>query len=243
MFSSLAFYGKILLKKTVIFKIALMTPILILIFVITTFLRPRLEKRSNINTETISVLKEFSFQETINSNSEIILSPVFDRIGYLDYAAELIAHENEYKTIFTTQYYLKSVIDNILTPGFDIFDIPKLSNSQKFIYNREGSPMKSKVDEAYQSDEFTLYGEFYMLFGKWFSLFFMFFLAFIFKRIYINIKGKTIFETVVIRSIILMIFFYFIQSFGLDWIASISLGFVITFLLFKRFFKFTLQNS
>jgi hypothetical protein len=243
LFSILSFHTIVYVKKSVIVLSIIMAPILILIFTLSTFLRPRLEKRANLGVETISVLKEFDLKETITNNSELVLSPIFDRLGYLDYGAELIAHKKVYDPIFTLKYYGMSFIDNILTPGFDVFDIPKISNSQKFLYNNEGNPTKSKVDEAYQSDEFTLYGEFYVVFGEWFSLIAIFLLAFSLKRIYVKLSGKNIFELCIKRSIVLMVFYYFIQSYGIDWIASITLGFIVTYFMFKRFFVFSYLDT
>ena len=241
-FALLSINGFIKVKKGILLSSLFVFPIMIIVFIISTYLRPRLEERSKVNNETIEVLKEFDLKETFKNNSEIILSPIFDRIGYLDYGAELIAHKEIYDPIFTYKYYTMSFIDNIFTPGFDIFNIPKISNSQKFVYNNEGTPMKSKVSEAYQSDEFTLYGEFYIAFGKWFSLIPIFLLAFFLKRVYVKLAGKNIFELCIKRSIVLMIFFYFIQSYGIDWIASISLGFIVTYFTFKSFFKFENSN-
>ena len=243
LFSILSIHRTVYVKKSILILSVIMAPVLILIFTVSTFLRPRLEKRENVGAETINVLKEFDLKETITNNSELVLSPIFDRIGYLDYGAELIAHKEVYDPIFTFKYYGMSFVDNILTPGFDVFNTPKISNSQKFMYNSEGTPTKSKVDEAYQSDEFTIYGEFYVAFGKWFSLIAMFFLAFFLKRIYVKLSGKNIFELCIKRSIVLMVFYYFIQSYGIDWIASITLGFIVTFFIFKRFFVFSYQDT
>jgi hypothetical protein len=203
-----------------------------------TFLRTRLEKQSEINYETLSVLREFDLKEIVLSNPETVLIPIFDRIGYLDYCAELIAHDKIYSPIFSYEYYAKSFIDNILTPGFDIYGIPKVSNSQRFIYNNQGLPTKEKVDETYHSDEFTFYGESYVLYGKWFSLIPIFFIAFLFKRIYVKLNDKNIFHLCVKRSIILMIFYYFMNSYGLDWVTALTIGFVSTYFLFRWAFKF-----
>lgn len=242
LFSTLSIQRTFYIKKSILISSVIVVPVLILIFTVSTFLRPKLEKRENVNTETISVLKEFNFIETFTKNSEYVLSPIFDRIGYLDFAAELIAHKKIYDPIFTLKYYGKSFLDNIITPGFDVFNTPKITNSQRFIYNNDGIPQKSKVDESYHSDEFTIYGEFYMVFGEWFSLIAMFLFAFLFKRIYVKLSGNNIFEICVKRSIILMVFYYFIQSYGIDWIAALTLGFIVTYFLFKRFFNFRIQN-
>lgn len=242
-FAFLSIYGAIKIKLKVIAICTFFIPILIFIFTLATFLRPRLEKKSQINYETLSVLNEFDLKEITPSNAEVLLIPIFDRIGYLDYAAELIAHDKIYSPIFSYEYYAKSFIDNILTPGFDIFGIPKVSNSQRFIYNNEGQPTKARVDEAYQSDEFTFYGESYVLYGKWFSLIPIFFIAFLFKRIYVKINDKNIFHLSIKRSIILMIFYYLMNSYGLDWVAALTIGFISTYFLFRWAFQFRIIEN
>ena len=237
-FAFLSIYGAIKIKTKVLAICIFLVPILILFFTLATFLRPRLEKKSQINYETLSVLKEFDLKENFQNNSEILLSPIFDRAGYLDYGAELIAHDKLYSPIFSYVYYAKSFIDNILTPGFDIFGVPKVSNSQRFIYYNEGQPTKAKVDEAYQSDEFTFYGESYMLYGKWFSLIPIFFIAFLFKRVYVKLKDKNTFHLSVKRTIVLMIFYYLMNSYGLDWVSALAIGFFCTYFLFRWAFQF-----
>ena len=243
LFSILSIHRTVYVKKSILILSVIIAPLLIIVFTVSTYLRPRLENRAKVGAETINVLKEFELKETILNNSELVFSDVFNRIGYLDFGAELIAHKQVYEPIFTFKYYGMSFVDNIFTPGFDVFDTPKISNAQKFIYSSEGTPKKSKVDEAYQSDEFTIYGEFYIAFGKWVSLIFMFLLAFLLKRIYVKLSGKNLFELCIKRSIVLMVFYYFIQSYGIDWIASITLGFVVTFFIFKRFFVFSYQKT
>lgn len=237
-FAQLAIYDNIYVKKKYLLLGAFLLPIMILIFAISTFLRPRLENRGDIGGDTFEVLKEFDFADTISDGSDFVLKQVFDRIGFLDYCAETISNTDKYAGIFNPWYYFKSIVDNILTPGFTVFDTPRVSNATTFVYNERGTPSLSKVSEAYQSDEFTMYGEFYALFGKWFSLIPIFFLGFFFKWIYLNLSQNNLYLFYLKRAIILFVFYSTINSFGLDWILLDVIAIFFTYNIFKQFFKF-----
>ncbi|NRS90152.1 hypothetical protein HNQ02_003089 [Flavobacterium sp. 7E] len=237
-FAQLALHDSIKVKKIYLLFGAVLVPIMIVIFAVSTFLRPRLENRGNIGGETFEVLKEFEFADAITDGSDLVLKQVFDRIGFLDYCAETISNTDKYAGIFNPWYYFKSIVDNILTPGFTVFDTPRVSNATTFVYNERGTPSLLKVNEGYQSDEFTLYGEFYALFGKWFSLIPIFFLGFFFKRIYLNLSQNDIYLFYLKRAIILFVFYSTLNSFGLDWILLDVVAIFFTYNIFKRFFKF-----
>jgi hypothetical protein len=238
LFSLLAIYDFIKIKKIYLFSSLLLLPLMITIFAVSTFLRPRLEDRAKIGGETFEVLKEFNLKETATEGADLVLMGVFDRIGFLDYCAETITNSNKYNIIFNPIFYFKSIVDNILTPGFTVFDTPRVSNSMSFVYNERGAPKLSKVSESYQSDEFTLYGEFYALFGKWFSLIPLFFLGFFFKKIYLNLNPNNIYKFYLKRAIILFVFYSTLNSFGLDWILLDVTSLFFTYHLFKKFFKY-----
>lgn len=237
-FTKLALWDNVKFKRKYLVFGASLLPIMILIFAVATFLRPRLENRGNIGNETFEVLKEFDIKEVTIEGSDLLLMRVFDRIGFLDYCAETMANSDKYSGIFNPWFYLKSIVDNILTPGFTVFDTPRVSNAVSFVYNDRGTPRLSKVDEAYQSDEFTLYGEFYALFGKWLSLVPIFFLGFSFKSIYLNLSPNNIYLFYLKRAIVLFVFYSTLNSFGLDWILLDVVAIFFTYHIFKGFFKF-----
>lgn len=218
--------------------VSLLIPVMIAFFLIATFIRPRLENRSNVGIETFEVIKDFDLAGTLKDDASFVLVPIFDRIGFLDYCAEIISNSDKYREVFNAQYYCKSIIDNVFTPGFDVFDVPRASNALKFIYNNEGDPKKSKVNTGgYQSDEFTLYGELYALSGKWLSLIPIFFLGFFFKRLYVKVNDSIKYKFFLKRSFILAVYYSTLNSFGFDWIVLDVLGLLFTYYIFKRFFK------
>lgn len=238
MFALLAIQDYIKIKGKYLIFGAILLPIMIIIFALSTFLRPRLEDRGSVGNETFEVLKEFDVKETVTDGSDLVLKSVFDRIGFLDYCAETMSNSDKYSGIFNPWFYFKSIVDNILTPGFTIFDTPRVANATTFVYNDRGTPSLSLVGEAYQSDEFTLYGEFYALFGKWFSLIPIFFVGFLFKRLYLNLNQNNIYLFYLKRAIVLFVFYSTLNSFGLDWIMLDVVAIFFTYSIFKGFFKF-----
>lgn len=243
LFATLAISGAVRIKRVYLVIGVFFVPLMVVFFTVATFLRPRLENRADVNGDTFSVLKEFDLKQTITDGGEIILSPIFGRIGFLDFCAEVMANQDKYQEVFSFSFYAKSLVDNVLTPGFDVFDTPKTSNAISFVYYKQGTPKKSKVSDIYQSDEFTIYGEAYALFGKWFAIIPIFFMGFAFKRLYVKINDINIFSYYVKRSFVLYVFLTFLNSFGLDWLLFDIIGIMFTYLIFKSFFKFTKPHS
>ncbi|RWX02395.1 hypothetical protein [Flavobacterium cerinum] len=237
-FASLAIHDCIKVEKKYLVLGSILLPIMIIIFALSTFLRPRLENRETIGSETFEVMKEFDVNEVVVEGSDLVLMGVFDRIGFLDYCAETISNSDKYSGIFNPWYYFKSIVDNILTPGFTVFDTPRVSNATTFVYNERGTPSLARVGEGYQSDEFTMFGEFYALFGKWFSLIPIFFTGYFFKSIYLNINQSNIYLFYLKRALILFVFYSTLNSFGLDWVLLDVVAIFFTYKIFKRFFKF-----
>lgn len=237
LFSILAINNCVVIKRKYLYVFLFLAPIMILFFAVSTFLRTRVENRETVGVNTIEVLKEFDIKSNFSESLDLVIMAVSDRIGFLDYCAEIISNEEQYSSIFNFGFYSKSIIDNVLSPGFDVFDTPKASNALRFIYYKDGVPRKSKVAEAYQSDEFTFYGEFYALFGKWFSLIPIFFTGFLFKWFYLNLSKKDIYLYYLKRGLVLYVFYTMLNSFGLDWLCLDVFSIFFTYHIFKRFFR------
>lgn len=238
LFGFLGIYGFVRLKVRYLLTFVLLLPLMIGFFLVATFLRPRLEDRSMLSKETFETIKDFKVEGSVDESAAFLLAPVFDRIGFLDFTAETIANGEHYQSVFNLPYYGKSIVDNVLTPGFDVFGVPRVSNATTFIYNNYGKPEKAKVVEAYQSDEFTLYGELYVLLGKWFALIPIFLVGFFAKRIYVNLKDANPFQFLLKRGFVLAIYYSLLNSFGLDWVVLDLVGLLFTYAIFKRFFRF-----
>ena len=206
-------------------------------FAISTYIRASRAQSSVFNaSDAFRIATGFRDQVTGQPTLDALLPPLFARAGYFDYSAELIANTDRYKSVINLPAYGKSVVDNLLTPGFDVFDQPKVSNSLRFIYEELGTPSKKLVSEEYQSDQLGLYGELYTLF-KWASLPVFFFLAFFLKRGFIAIKGINPFDLAIKRIVILYTFGIVVNSYGLDWVVIEVTPILAAIVVYKWFFK------
>jgi hypothetical protein len=169
----------------------------------------------------------------LNFNSaEFVLKSIFSRIGFFDFSSEIIAHEKYYSSIFNFKSYFNSLVDNILTPGFDLFDQPKIGSSLSFIYNSLGELSKktSSLPQFYQSDQIGIYGELYLLFG-FFSLIIFFTLGFFigfFEDFILKTKGMI---CVQIYTLFIFLLSRLFNSFGLDWFLLDCISYLAIFSL------------
>jgi hypothetical protein len=209
----------------------------ILLFSISTLSRQNKGEDSRTTIEKITLLIDSRSEIEDSQIFELYLGQAFSRAGYFDYTSELIAHKDKYKNVFTLQNYFESIIDNILSPGFDLFDQPMLSNTLKYTEGNLGSI--SKIQEAtdtYHTDQFGIYGEMYNLFG-YFSFIVLYFLAFYLKQLFVY-KGR--FNPVILglkNFIIIYIFYRLFNSFGFDWIFMNLITLSCSFFLLSRIFQ------
>jgi hypothetical protein len=167
----------------------------------------------------------------------VIAPAIASRAGFFDFSAEVIAHRDEYAEVFSADTYAKSVVDNVLTPGMDVFDQPKVANSLPFVYQHWGKPSKSYVaEEAYQSDQIGIYGEFFALMG-WKSLPVLFLLTFALKRIYVSVSDPNPYVFAMKRIVLLFVFVRSVESFGMDWTITETIPLVVAIVIYARVFK------
>jgi len=206
------------ISKNRVYLGILLTPLfvalLIFFYIFATITRMNMTSGDTIDK---SIIYEQVIDNINGDKFDYMLANIAGRIGFFDFSSEVIAHEAEYEELFQLSTYSKSIIDNIFTPGFDVFDQPKISNSMTFIYNSIGEPKKSLVDEIYQSDQIGIHGEMYSLFGYG-SIFLFYLVGFCFKLVYKKMKNENIFVQSVNRVFIVMVFFTFVRSFGIDWL-------------------------
>jgi hypothetical protein len=192
--------------------------LLVASFTISTFNRANKESGGNFDLQQALALSQQSGAlMSPEMGLDLILPPIFSRAGFFDYSAEIIAHREEYQSILNLSSYGKSIVDNVLTPGFDVYDQPKMSNALQFAYFGWGTPSKAQVTEFYQSDQLGIYGEFYALFRYW-CLPLLCGLAYGVKRIFVGLKGANPFMLVAKRAVLLFIFMKLVDSFGVDWV-------------------------
>lgn len=242
MFAVLAIRGRIAISsKQMLIGVVLAPAVaagLVVTFVISSYNRASAADFAKFDLgSALKVTKEGGAQLSSSSlGMDAVIPPIANRAGFFDFSAEIIAHRDAYASQLNMTTYGKSIIDNILTPGFDVFDQPKISNSLYFLYDGLGTPAKSKVvSEDYQSDQLGIYGEFYGLFG-YFSLPLFFLTGIAFKRVYGRAKASNPFMLAMRRVIALVMFLWIMESFGIDWAIIQVLTLIAGMYMFSFFF-------
>jgi hypothetical protein len=239
MLAILAISGCIRIRRNhLLLGIALVPVLLVLLivaFTVSTYNRSNKDEAIDFR-HLIALSGEAGSQLGQNSDLGILLPPIFNRAGFFDYSAEIIANKDRYESAFNPGTYAKSIIDNLLTPGFDVYDQPKVSNTLQFIYDDLGTPSKEQLTEDYQSDQFGIYGEFYALFG-WLSLPLFFLVAFFLKLIYVRLKSESPFALAIKRVLVLSVFVKILDSYGMDWTIIETVPFAAALYLYKFFFR------
>jgi hypothetical protein len=172
---------------------------------------------------------------SVASSLDLVLPPVFSRAGYFDYAAEVIAHRQQYRSVINLSSYGMSIVDNILTPGFDVYDQPKISNALHFIYGETGQPSKARSSEDYQSDQLGVYGEFYDLFG-FACLPILAAGAYLLKRSYAKFRSVNPFGLMMKRIVVLFVFEKMLDSYGVDWTMVEAIALVTAIFIYTQIF-------
>ena len=242
--AALAVLGTIRFKRRSVLLGALALPaaaaLLVATFTISTY-----NRAARVGAATLDVSQSLAFAREAGAGItdsplvDLLLPPIAARAGYFDFSAEVMAHREHYQPVFNLAAYGRSLIDNILTPGFDVFDQPKTSNAMRFIYMEAGPPSKAAVSLAYHSDQFGLYGEMYALFG-YFSLFLLFLGAVGFKSLYVKLRNPNPFRLAAMRAIVLLCFIRLIDSFGIDWVVGEMIPYVAAVFIFS--FLFTIRR-
>jgi len=208
--------------------VPVLLPIAFTLFSISTYTRTIKGDMGGSLAEKIWLLQESRSALKDNPRTEFFMGHALARAGSFDFSAEIIAHRAQYAGIFTLRNYAASIADNLLTPGFDIFDQPRISASLKSGYLNFGMASQKAEREAGHSDQIGMYGELYSLFW-WFSLLVFYFFAYYLKKIFYSSWQSGPFLIALKRVFTMVIFYRFINSFGLDWIvfdlATIAVAF------------------
>lgn len=243
MLVALAIGGQIRLRRSaVIAGIALLpvgVALAVAAFAISTYNRVAKDSGDSLDIGRAIDLADIASSDlTATSTADTLLPPLLARAGFFDFSAEIIAHRDKYAGVINLPAYGRSIVDNILTPGFDVFDQPKISNSLLFVYRDWGAPSKQQSDQVgvYQSDQLGIYGEFYALFG-YSSLPLLFLLAYCLKRLYMRAGSSNPFMFAMKRIIILSIFTRTVDSFGFDWTLGEVLPLMVATFLYAPLFS------
>ena len=167
--------------------------------------------------QALASAKESGTDLVSGPSVDLILPPIFARAGFLDFSAEIIAHREQYRSVLNLPTYAKSIVDNDFTPGFDVFDQPKIATELQFVYQGWGVPTKEEAAEFYQSDQFGIYGELFALFGYGSLLAFLL-VAYLLKRAFMAMRGVNPFTLAMKRVVVLFVFVDLLHSYGIDWV-------------------------
>lgn len=212
-----AVHGRLLFKRKLYYALAGIAPLALGAFLFATYLRaPKVPVQ---------------FQAVSN------------RLGFLDMTSEIIASGSAYRSVVNFTHYFRSIVDNGLTPGFNLFDAPKAANSLSLIYYGIPSMSLKTVALHYQSDMLTVYAEARLLFGPIAGLVAIAVAAFFFRVLYAMPAQDDPVRSAGLRSIVLMLFYtYFLGSFGLDWFIVDLIRGVIPFCALLYFFSLYVQT-
>jgi len=232
--SVLAVKQRIMISKKIIIICLILIPLSFILFATAT-LKRQLGITANVSVEQLYAAKEseiFDFD-----NIEHLLVNIYYRLGYLNWSADLIANTEKFATIINSQYYFKSIIDNVLSPGFDVFNTRKASLALSYVNTGQNIPDDvHEVSQSYLSSQMGIYGEYYVLFYGYPALVVFFFLAFMIQRIYVNFKSKNNFRYYLYTAVMLNLFYLHLNSYGIDWFAMDVVTSIITVFLFVRFY-------
>ncbi len=228
--------GSITLSKRFMLIIPIIAFLAALVFISASYIRDvNGTERRYVSSKEFAMLKEVDIWGS--QDMSVHFRRIFDRVGFLDYAMVVIKNHEKYAEIINFTYYFKSIIDNVLTPGFTVFGVPRVSHAMSYVARGEPLPTLEDIQAAYQADMPTLYGEYYTLFFGYPALIIFFAFSFLFKKIYLAIRSKDSFSFYLYRALILYVFYLWLNSFGIDWMLFDLVGVIITVYLFKRFYK------
>jgi len=212
--------NKLSIKRSLFWSMIVILPLTIVIAVnLYVFATLQRQVILNQNVQSSNIMTQF-IQEYSSINFSYFISHAAARIGSFDYTIEILANKNKYEDIFNFDYYSQAIVDNVLTPSYDVYDTPRVSQSLVFNYSDLNNSFKSRkflsLEDSAHSDEITIIAEAHMLIG-WASTVFFFLISFFITKIY-NTNFKNNFKNVLIKSLILLFVSKAFHSFGLDWL-------------------------
>ena len=238
--STLVVKQKILISKKVIIILLIIVPIGFCFFAFAT-LKRQLSMTNIFSEQQFEIVEKYNIL-TIKSLMDKTLINISRRVGFLDYSTELIVNRQKFAPVINGKYYVRSIIDNVLTPGLgtSIFGTEKVLKASIAIpYLRKGRAIPSRNERLqwgeYQSDQMGIYGESYVLFYGYLALIALFFYAFFLQRIYIKLNSLDTFTSYYFKAVLLCFFYLSMNSFGTDWISFDIITICISSLLLAKF--------
>ena len=224
------------IRKKYIYGLGVLLPVMFAFFIYSSFMRQMNMQKSSLSEKIELVGQASEYAKELDT--KLLLGPVFDRIGFLDMTTEMVANSNHLKKYVNFETEFKSIIDNALSPGFDLFDAPKISNIISNSYEFGSNVLFSKTansKEDYHSDELTAFGEAYLLFNVPLCFVFLSVVGIILHKIWKKAISYNNEKTVFLKSMCLYLFELFLSSYGFDWLMLYIVCFVITYLIYVSY--------
>jgi hypothetical protein len=218
-FSYVSVNNKFIFRKWVLFTVPFILTLILVTYYMATVVRNRsitIEDKKNV----IGILEvAMSNNDTFNiGNIRVLIRDPISRIGFLDMAADVMYNASEYSKIINVSFETKATLEGLL-PGVHLFNTGGRTANQ-FRNVVEGIDIY-QTREIYRSDAFTLFGEYYVLFGGILSLIVIFGISMIFKVLYLTIGHGNNFTAYYSKAILLnYFFFHWLCSFGTDWLIN-----------------------
>lgn len=156
-----------------------------------------------------------SFNFSADNFSRIPVEFLFARLGFLDFSVPLIAMRDMFIDLLGFSHYFQSII-TFLMPFVDTFDRPLTGNILQFSYRLTDEPSRKVVAEFYHSDQLGIFAEIFLQFEYW-GVIMIFFVGVIFRTV-LNLRVFGQFFRRFHVAISFLCFFWFLKSFGIDWI-------------------------
>lgn len=238
--SSLAAQAKVTINRKLLFTAFLLIPILFFTFGYATYSRS-IASRVGKSAEEVAALRP-SATEYMGWLSEggddlllFELRRAFDRVGNLDMATDILINHDEYNKVINPLYYFSSTK---IIPGFNEIFMPRAAHNLQSIYKGDGLFELSEIDDNYQSDMFTVFGEYYVLFWGYPAVFVFYFCGYCFKKIYISLARSNSFLNRFYTACILYVFYQgWLQSFGMDWLTISLVKMLSTVIILTIIYK------
>ena len=129
---------------------------------------------------------------------------------------------------------MQSIFDNFLSPGFNFFDSPRVSNAL-FLVKDDLTVNFENLQFNYQSLQIGIFPELYNIFGYFPSLVVLFLLGYFFNKKFNNIPSTNHYISFLSKAILLFIFYITLISYGLDWLLIYVISIYVSFYILKLY--------
>lgn len=229
--SALLVENKVLFKVRYVVLGFLMVPVMVFVYTYSSFLRQTESTFSSAN-EKIEMVSEVTDRMS-GDDIRVIITPVIGRMSYFDGACVSIKLKDGFNSFINPVYCFKSTVDNVLTPGFDVFDTPRMSLCMRFYHAHLKNVTKTQAENLeYQSDVFTIFGEQYVMLGGWLGLLGIYFICYYFKVLYVKFRKK---DNYLLMAALVYLFSILFNSYGLDWFFLDVVSMTFSYYIYKFF--------